>query len=97
MQVGKKNGNNSPKKNDPANPVTLSVVYFRVGGPHIGKAGIALEVNRDNVLIDHTWVWRADHGVENLTDTGYFPNAHTDNNISVGEPLNAKVTLRIKF
>ncbi len=35
--------------------------------------------------------------VENLTDTGYFPNAHTDNNISVGEPLNAKVTLRIKF
>lgn len=35
--------------------------------------------------------------VENLTDTGYFPNAHTDNNISVGEPLNAKVTLRVKF
>lgn len=35
--------------------------------------------------------------IENLTDTGYFPNAHTDNNISVGEPLNAKVTLRIKF
>lgn len=69
MQVGKKNGNNGSKKNDPANPVTLSDVYFRVGGPHIGKAGIALEVNRDNVLIDHTWVWRADHGVENLTDT----------------------------
>lgn len=35
--------------------------------------------------------------VENVTDTGYFPNAHTDNNISVGEPLNAKVTLRVKF
>ncbi|NCU11364.1 MAG: TonB-dependent siderophore receptor [Sphingomonadaceae bacterium] len=35
--------------------------------------------------------------VENLTDTGYFPSAHTDNNISVGEPLNAKVTLRLKF
>lgn len=35
--------------------------------------------------------------IENVTDTGYFPNAHTDNNISVGEPLNAKVTLRIKF
>ena len=64
LQVGEKNGNNSPKKNDPANPVTLSDVYFRVGGPHIGRAGIALEVNRDNVLIDHTWVWRADHGVE---------------------------------
>ncbi|HEX4847456.1 MAG TPA: TonB-dependent receptor, partial [Novosphingobium sp.] len=35
--------------------------------------------------------------VENLTDTGYYPSAHTDNNITVGEPLNAKVTLRLKF
>ena len=51
------------------NPTTLSDVYFRVGGPHIGKADTALEVNSDNVLIDHTWVWRADHGVEGFTDT----------------------------
>lgn len=35
--------------------------------------------------------------VENLTDTDYFPNAHTDNNISVGEPFNARATLKIKF
>ena len=42
-------------------------VYFRVGGPHVGKADVALEVNSDNVLIDHTWVWRADHGVEGFT------------------------------
>jgi hypothetical protein len=69
LQVGKKDGNSSPEKNDPSNPTTLSDVYFRVGGPHIGKAHIALEVNRDNVLIDHTWVWRADHGVEGLSDT----------------------------
>ncbi len=69
LQVGKKNGDSSPKKNDPSDPTTLSDVYFRVGGPHIGKADIALEVNRDNVLIDHTWVWRADHGVEGLSDT----------------------------
>ena len=67
LQVGKKNGNSSPKKNDPSNPTTLSDVYFRVGGPHIGKAEVALEVNRDNVLIDHTWVWRADHGLEGFT------------------------------
>jgi hypothetical protein len=67
LQVGKKNGNKSLKKNDPSNPTTLSDVYFRVGGPHIGKTKIALEVNRDNVLIDHTWVWRADHGIEGFT------------------------------
>jgi hypothetical protein len=53
----------------PSNPTTLSDVYFRVGGPHVGKANIALEVNSDNVLIDHTWVWRGDHGVEGFTDT----------------------------
>jgi hypothetical protein len=52
-----------------ANPTTLSDVYFRVGGPHVGKAGVALEINSDDVLIDHTWVWRADHGVEGLSDT----------------------------
>jgi hypothetical protein len=50
-------------------PTTLSDVYFRVGGPHIGKTGVALEVNSDHVVIDHTWAWRADHGVEGLSDT----------------------------
>jgi len=79
LQVGRKNGNSSPKKNDPSNPTTLSDVYFRVGGPHIGKADIALEVNRDNVLIDHTWVWRADHGVEGLSDTERW-NTNTGRN-----------------
>ncbi|NLR69467.1 TonB-dependent siderophore receptor [Novosphingobium sp. ERN07] len=35
--------------------------------------------------------------VENLTDTDYFPAAHTDNNISTGEPLNARISIRAKF
>lgn len=35
--------------------------------------------------------------VENLTDSRYYPNAHTDNNISVGEPLNVRLTARIKL
>ncbi len=35
--------------------------------------------------------------VENLTDTDYFPSAHTDNNITTGKPLNAKLTARLKF
>ena len=67
LQVGKKNGNSGAKKNDASNPTTLSDVYFRVGGPHIGKADISLEVNSDNVLIDHIWVWRADHGIEGFS------------------------------
>jgi hypothetical protein len=48
---------------DPLDPTTISDVYFRVGGPHVGKADVTLEVNSDNVLIDNIWAWRADHGV----------------------------------
>jgi hypothetical protein len=66
LRVGKKHGFGLSL---PSNPTTLSDVYFRVGGPHVGKADIALEVNSDDVLIDHTWVWRGDHGVEGFTDT----------------------------
>ena len=65
LQIGRKPGQNT--RSDPSDPTTLSDVYFRVGGPHIGKADVALEVNSDNVLIDHTWVWRADHGVEGFS------------------------------
>jgi hypothetical protein len=65
LQVGKPHGHRG--KSDPADPTTLSDVFFRVGGPHVGKADTALEVNSDDVLIDHTWVWRADHGVEGFT------------------------------
>ncbi|MFC7529879.1 glycosyl hydrolase family 28-related protein [Actinoplanes sp. GCM10030250] len=65
LRVGKKHGLGITS---PSNPTTLSDVYFRVGGPHIGKANIALEVNSDDVLIDHTWVWRGDHGVEGFTE-----------------------------
>ncbi len=35
--------------------------------------------------------------VENLTDKGYFPVAHNDNNISTGAPINARFTIIAKF
>ncbi len=35
--------------------------------------------------------------VENLLDESYFPAAHNDNNISTGEPINARFTIRTKF
>lgn len=68
VRIGSKNGNNGASKDAAANPTTLSDVYFRVGGPHVGKTDLALEVNSDDVLIDHTWVWRADHGTEGFTE-----------------------------
>jgi hypothetical protein len=78
LQVGKKVKSNS--KSDPSNPTTLSDVYFRVGGPHIGKADVALEVNSNDVLIDHTWVWRADHGVEGFSGDTERWNTNTGRN-----------------
>jgi len=68
LRIGSRNGNNGASKDAAANPTTLSDVYFRVGGPHVGRTDVALEVNSDDVLIDHTWVWRADHGVEGFTE-----------------------------
>jgi hypothetical protein len=65
IEVGSKH--RSWNNSSPRNPTTLSDVYFRVGGPHIGKTDVALEINSNNVLVDHTWVWRADHGVEGFT------------------------------
>ncbi|MDQ1544117.1 MAG: hypothetical protein QOK08_1755 [Actinomycetota bacterium] len=43
-------------------PTGIQDVYFRVGGPHVGKASVALQVNSDNVILDDIWAWRADHG-----------------------------------
>ncbi|MGL5839875.1 MAG: TonB-dependent receptor, partial [Sphingorhabdus sp.] len=35
--------------------------------------------------------------VENLFDTGYFADAHNNNNITPGAPINGRVTVRVKF
>jgi catecholate siderophore receptor len=35
--------------------------------------------------------------VENLLDESYFSDAHNNNNISTGAPLNARLTARVKF
>jgi hypothetical protein len=45
-----------------ANPTTLSDVYFRVGGAGVGKATVSLRINSNDVIGDHSWIWRADHG-----------------------------------
>ncbi len=45
-----------------ANPTVLSDVFVRVGGYIAGKADISVQVNSNNVIGDHAWIWRADHG-----------------------------------
>ncbi len=45
-----------------ADPTTLSDVFFRIGGAGVGKATQSLVINSNNVIADHMWLWRADHG-----------------------------------
>ncbi len=35
--------------------------------------------------------------VENLIDTEYFPDAHNNNNISTGAPINGRISVSVKF
>jgi len=43
-------------------PITLHDVFFRVGGAALGRARVNLTINSNDTLVDHTWIWRADHG-----------------------------------
>ncbi len=45
-----------------ANPTTVQDVFIRIGGAGPGKATTSMVVNSDDTIVDHTWVWRADHG-----------------------------------
>ncbi|MEV6766034.1 discoidin domain-containing protein [Streptomyces sp. NPDC051105] len=45
-----------------ANPTSMQDVFVRVGGAGPGLATNSVVVNSNNVIIDHTWLWRADHG-----------------------------------
>ncbi|WP_326808994.1 coagulation factor 5/8 type domain-containing protein [Streptomyces sp. NBC_01775] len=44
------------------NPVTVQDVFIRIGGAGPGKATTSMVVNSNHTVVDHTWVWRADHG-----------------------------------
>jgi hypothetical protein len=75
LELGTKNAH----KSDPADPTSLHDVFFRIGGAAAGKATTSLVVNSDNVILDHIWAWRADHGngvgwTVNTADTGVVVN-----------------------
>jgi hypothetical protein len=81
LQVGSDHHKGGKHAGTPSDPTALQDVFFRVGGPHVGKATTALEVNTDHVILDDIWAWRADHGVAgsvgwtvNTADTGVVVN-----------------------
>ena len=65
-----------------ADPTTIQDVFVRIGGQLVGRSDVSIVVNSDDVLLDHLWLWRADHaqpGVPtgwdlNTSDTGLIVN-----------------------
>ncbi len=43
-------------------PISLQDVFFRAGGAGVGRTKMNLQINSNDTLVDHTWIWRADHG-----------------------------------
>ncbi|WP_141692628.1 Ig-like domain-containing protein [Paenibacillus pectinilyticus] len=77
LQVGPKGSSNDHS----ANPTSLHDLYFRVGGDALAKADVCIEINSNNVIGDHFWVWRADHGTgagwnSNTTINGMIVNGN---------------------
>ena len=63
------------------NPSVLSDLFFRVGGTDAGKTDLCVTINSSNVIGDHFWVWRADHGTgvgwtENTAKNGLIVNGN---------------------
>jgi hypothetical protein len=62
-------------------PISLHDVFFRVGGAGVGRTLINLEINSNDTILDHTWIWRADHGSGvgwdlNTSDNGLVVNGN---------------------
>jgi hypothetical protein len=55
-------GPDKSRANHARNPISLHDVFFRVGGAGVGRTISNLEINSNDTIIDHTWIWRADHG-----------------------------------
>lgn len=55
------------KESHADDPTLLSDIFMRVGGfrPAPVHVDCALEINANDVIGDHFWIWRADHGVKN--------------------------------
>jgi hypothetical protein len=55
-------GPDKSKASHAKNPISLHDVFFRVGGAGVGRTINNLEINSNDTIVDHTWIWRADHG-----------------------------------
>ena len=86
LRIGSTNGNNGRgHAASAADPTGIQDVFFRVGGPHVGKASASLVVNSDHVILDDIWAWRADHG----TGVGWTVNTARNGVVVNGDDVTA--------
>jgi hypothetical protein len=52
------------------NPTIIYDIFTRVGGEYNGLATTFVKINSNDVVFDHCWLWRADHG----TGAGWTSN-----------------------
>ena len=59
-------GEEGAKQDYSSNPILLSVITCRVGGiqPQNIQIHVSMQINSNNVVGDHFWLWRADHGTQ---------------------------------
>ncbi|WP_440098237.1 adenylyl cyclase [Streptosporangium sp. H16] len=72
-------GDRHSRRDHSRNPISLQDVFFRIGGPWVGKAKTSLVINSDDTIVDNIWAWRGDHGngigwTQNTADTGVVVN-----------------------
>jgi hypothetical protein len=58
LQVGPEGS----RQSHASDPTVLSDIFCRVGGARAGAAKVCVEINSNDVIGDHAWIWRADHG-----------------------------------
>ncbi|UWE10909.1 adenylyl cyclase [Actinacidiphila bryophytorum] len=74
-------GEGRSRRRHTEDPTVLYDVFARIGGAVAGGAGISLQIDSNDVICDHLWLWRADHGLDgtvgwtvNPADTGIVVN-----------------------
>ena len=55
-------GPQGSKASHTKDPISLHDVFFRVGGAGVGRTEVNLRIQSRDTIVDHTWIWRADHG-----------------------------------
>ncbi len=79
LEIGPKGSS----KDHSSNPTLCHDIFCRVGGAGVGKATVSVSINSNDVIGDHFWIWRADHGA----GAGWQSNTTTNGLVVKGDKV----------